>query len=245
MSRIRLDHQSISYSAFSLTDHRKELTKVMISSIENDEKIILQNRIVKDMKGKFELDAVYAIDLEGNIVQINPSCEAIFGYKEEQLSGTSLWAIVVPKSLEKVVSYYNEARVGKYQNFDCQFIHKSGSYIDLNIINLPIVIDGEVVGVYGVVKDITEIKQKRHQIREREVLYHLLTDHSLDMITKSNIDGELRYVSPYCFDLLGYTPEDLIGKSSNDLIHIDDLERVLESLALVINLIVTVEYLTE
>lgn len=204
-------------------------------SIKYDEKIILENRIVKDMKGKFELDAVYAIDLEGNIVQINRSCEAIIGYTVEQLIGTSLWAIVEPKSMEKVVSYYNEARVGKYQNFDCQFIHKSGSHIDLNIINLPILLEGEIVGVYGVVKDITEIKQKRHQIREREVLYHLLTDHSLDMITKSNIHGEFNYVSPYCFDLLGYTPEDLIGKSANDLIHIDDLERALESRALVIN----------
>jgi two-component system, sporulation sensor kinase A len=235
MSRIRLDHQSISYSAFSLTDHRKEPTKVMISSIEYDENFFLQNRIVKDMKGKFELDAVCAIDLEGNIVQINPSCEAIIGYTVEQLSGTSLWSIVVPKSLEKVVSYFNEARVGKYQNFDCQFIHKSGNHIDLNIINLPIVLDGDIVGVYGVVKDITEIKQKRHQIREREVLYHLLTDHSLDLITKSNIHGEFNYVSPYCFDLLGYNPEELIGKSSHDFIHIDDLDRVLGSRSLVIN----------
>lgn len=201
----------------------------MISSIEYDEKIILENRIVDDMRGKFELDAVFAIDLEGNIVQINPGCEDIIGYTAEQINGNSLWGIVEPKSMEKVVSIYNEARVGKYQNFDCQFIHKSGSHIDLNIINLPIVLDGEIVGVYGVVKDITEIKQKRHQIREREVLYHLLTDHSLDMITKSNIHGELHYVSPYCFDLIGYTSEELIGKSSNDLIHIDDLENVLNS----------------
>jgi two-component system, sporulation sensor kinase A len=230
-----MDKLSTSYSAFLLTYPRKELTKEMNSSIEYDEKIILENRIVKDMKGKFELDAVYAIDLEGNIVQINPSCEAIIGYTLEQLSGNSLWAIVEPKSLEKVVSYYNEARVGKYQNFDCQFIHKNGSHIDLNIINLPILLEGEIVGVYGVVKDITEIKQKRHQIREREVLYHLLTDHSLDMITKSNIHGEFNYVSPYCFDLLGYTPEDLIGKSSHDFIHKDDLDRVLGSRTLVIN----------
>jgi two-component system, sporulation sensor kinase A len=207
----------------------------MNSSVEYDEKIILENRIVRDMNGKFELDAVYAIDLEGNIVQINPSCEAIIGYTVEQLSGNSLWSIVEPKSLEKVVSYYNEARVGKYQNFDCQFIHKNGSLIDLNIINLPILLVGEIVGVYGVIKDITEIKQKRHQIREREVLYHLLTDHSLDMITKSNIYGELNYVSPYCFDLLGYNPEDLIGKSSYDFIHIDDIDRVLGNRSLVID----------
>jgi two-component system, sporulation sensor kinase A len=201
----------------------------MNSSIEYDEKIILENRIVEDMRGKFDFDAVYAIDLEGNIVQLNLACETTLGYEADHLKGNSLWNIVQYESLEKVVSNYNQARAGKYQNFDCQFIHKSGNHVDLNIINLPIVLNGEIVGVYGVVKDITEIKQKRHQVREREVLYHLLTDHSLDMITKSNIDGELRYVSPYCFDLLGYTPEELIGKSSNDLIHLDDLENVLSS----------------
>lgn len=201
----------------------------MNSSIEYDKDIIIENRIVEDMKGKFELDAVYAIDLDGKVVKLNLACENIFGYKGEELKGYSLWNIVQSESLEKIVSNYNQAIVGKYQNFDCQFIHKNGSKIDLNIINLPIVLSGEIVGVYGVVKDITEIKQKRHQVREREVLYHLLTDHSLDMITKSNIDGELHYVSPYCFDLLGYTPEELIGKSSNDLIHMDDLEKVLNN----------------
>jgi two-component system sporulation sensor kinase A len=206
----------------------------MNSSIEYAEKIGTDNRIARDMRGKFELDAVLAMDLEGNIVKLNSSFEAIIGFKEDKLCGNSLWGIVEPNSLEKVVSNFNQAREGKYQNFDCQFIHKSGSHIDLNIINLPIVLDGEIVGVYGVVKDITEIKQKRQQVREREVLYHLLTDHSLDMITKSNKDGKLQYVSPYCFDLLGYTPKELIGKSTYDLVHMDDVEKLLSSHEMVI-----------
>jgi two-component system, sporulation sensor kinase A len=206
----------------------------MKSSIEYDVKIKLENRIVEDMKGKFDFDAVYALDLEGNIVQLNVACETIFGYKAEELTGNSLWDIIQTESLEKVVSNFKQSRVGKYQNFDCRFIHKNLNQIDLNIINLPIVLNGEIVGVYGVVKDITEIKQKRQEVREREVLYHLLTDHSLDMITKSNIDGELRYVSPYCFDLLGYTPEELIGKTTNALIHRDDLDKVLNSREMVI-----------
>jgi two-component system, sporulation sensor kinase A len=206
----------------------------MNSSIENAEKIGIENRIARDMRGKFELDAVLAMDLEGNIVKLNSSFEAIIGFTEEKLCGNSLWGIVEPKSVEKVVSNFNQARAGRFQNFDCQFIHKSGSNIDLNIINLPIVLDGEIVGVYGVVKDITEIKQKRQQVREREVLYHLLTDHSLDMITKSTIDGELRYVSPYSFDLLGYTPEELIGKTTYNLVHMEDVEKLLNSHEMVI-----------
>jgi two-component system, sporulation sensor kinase A len=206
----------------------------MKSSIEYDVKINLENRIVEDMKGKFDFDAVYALDLEGNVVQLNIACETIFGYTAEELIGNSLWELVHNESLEKVVSNFKQSRVGKYQNFDCRFIHKNLNQIDLNIINLPIVLNGEIVGVYGVVKDITEIKQKRQEVREREVLYHLLTDHSLDMITKSNIDGELRYVSPYCFDLLGYSPEELIGKSTYDLVHMDDVEKLLNSHEMVI-----------
>lgn len=206
----------------------------MNSSFEYSRKIKLEDRIVEDMKGKFDFEAVYALDLEGEFVRLNSFCEDLFGYQSEQLSGKSLSDVVESKSLDKAVQYYYQSREGKYQNFDCQIIHGSGSLIDVNTINFPILLEGEIVGVYGVVKDITSIKQKRQKDRESEALYQLLTEHSLDMITKTTIEGEFLYVSPYCKELIGFAPDELIGTSILEYIHIQDIENVLRNRDLIV-----------
>lgn len=197
----------------------------MNSSI--DKNLTLGNHFLASVKNMYDSDAVYATDLDGHFIQINTYCEKVFGYQSDQLLSKPLMEIVNLEDIDRVSSFFMLAREGKFQNFDCQIIDANGSLKDVNFTKFPIVLDGDVVGVYGVVKDITEIKQKRQMIKESEVLYQLITDNSLDMITKSNMQGEFLYVSPFCFDLLGYTPDQLIGKSSNEIIHTEDLEKVL------------------
>jgi two-component system, sporulation sensor kinase A len=207
----------------------------MKSSIEYEQGVSLEVRIAEDMKGKYDLEAVYAIDLAGNIVRFNSICENLFGYLSNELRGKSLEYIVKSTSIDKVFSYYEKARDGGYQNFDCQMIHRNGQIVDVNITNIPIVLDGGIAGVYGVVKDITEIKLKRQKLRESEALYQLLTENSLDLIVKTNVEGVLRYVSPYSMEILGYTPEELMWKSINEYIHGDDLSAVLKQRELIVN----------
>jgi PAS domain S-box-containing protein len=56
--------------------------------------------------------------------------------------------------------------------------------------------------------------------------YKLLADHSSDVVVRYGRDGVLLYVSP-SISQFGYHPEDLLGRTPRDLIHPDDLQRVL------------------
>ncbi len=49
----------------------------------------------------------------------------------------------------------------------------------------------------------------------------------LDTVCVVNAQGSFIYVSASCEDLLGYTPEELVGKNIADLVHPDDLQRTL------------------
>jgi PAS domain S-box-containing protein len=62
-----------------------------------------------------------------------------------------------------------------------------------------------------------------HESRE---LYRLLAENSTDMISKHTLEGVCTYVSPACRSLLGYEPEELVGRSAYELFHPDDLQRV-------------------
>lgn len=54
------------------------------------------------------------------------------------------------------------------------------------------------------------------------LIYRLLAENSNDLISRHTAKGECSYISPRCFQLLGYRPEELIGKKPCDFVHPDD-----------------------
>jgi PAS domain S-box-containing protein len=61
---------------------------------------------------------------------------------------------------------------------------------------------------------------------ESEAQFRLLAENASDMIARLTTDGHMLYVSPACETILGYTPEELIGKSNFDYIYKEDREFV-------------------
>jgi PAS domain S-box-containing protein len=64
------------------------------------------------------------------------------------------------------------------------------------------------------------------KLRESDELYRLLAEHSTDMISKHTPEGVYTYASPACRTLLGYDPEELVGRDAYELFHLEDLEEV-------------------
>jgi PAS domain S-box-containing protein len=66
-------------------------------------------------------------------------------------------------------------------------------------------------------------------LRESEERYRLLAQHSTDMISRHALDGRYLYASPACRSLLGYEPEELVGRDAYDLFHPDDVDAIVLS----------------
>jgi len=67
--------------------------------------------------------------------------------------------------------------------------------------------------------------------RRAEDRFRVLVEKSSDATALLDPEGTIRYVSPSTVRVLGYTSEDLVGRSSFELIHPDDLDLVRERLA--------------
>jgi PAS domain S-box-containing protein len=93
----------------------------------------------------------------------------------------------------------------------------------------------EVELVGGITLDITELKRAERAVRESEERFRALIEKSSDIITIVGQDGNVRFISPSSETVLGYTPDEMIGKSQMELIHPDDREiaatRIAEQLA--------------
>jgi PAS domain S-box-containing protein len=74
--------------------------------------------------------------------------------------------------------------------------------------------------------EIAERKQAEAQLSRRESYFRALIENISDVVSILDRDGIVRYESPAVERVLGYTPEEMIGKNGFDLIHPGDLAAV-------------------
>ncbi|GIV57593.1 MAG: hypothetical protein KatS3mg042_0506 [Rhodothermaceae bacterium] len=70
------------------------------------------------------------------------------------------------------------------------------------------------------------LEEAHRQLQQSEHRYRLLAEHATDMISRHDPEGRFLYVSPACRTLLGYEPEELLGRSAWELLHPDDVATV-------------------
>ena len=119
-------------------------------------------------------DAVYSFDLEGVLLSLNVALEEMSGYTRDEVIGTSFTRYIAPDDAERVGQHFLAAAQGSPQNYECGILHKDGSRIDVHVTNLPIIVCGEIVGVYGIAKDISDRKALEDQLR-RQAFHDPLT----------------------------------------------------------------------
>src|SRR5262249_41472790 len=74
--------------------------------------------------------------------------------------------------------------------------------------------------------------EELERVRESEARFRKLAERASDLISRTDPSGRCIYVSPSCRDLLGYEPEEIVGKLALvDLAHPDDVPQQQQVLA--------------
>lgn len=109
-------------------------------------------------------DAVLEFDLKGKIVAINPQAEQLFGYEVGFLKGKYADILLPLKEIDTVGSYFKRVINKETAKFEIT-VHDAREDIKIVRCSLfPIIVQGEIIGVYAVVRDIT------NQRREEELM---------------------------------------------------------------------------
>jgi PAS domain S-box-containing protein len=89
--------------------------------------------------------------------------------------------------------------------------------------------NNEIIRIQGAIQDITEAVLAREKIEERDNTLKQFVENTSDKITRTDLHGEIKFVTPTVKELLGYTQEEFIGTKIFEYIHPDDMEFVINS----------------
>jgi two-component system, cell cycle sensor histidine kinase and response regulator CckA len=121
----------------------------------------------------FELhpDVVVAVDPQGRFTSVNPASEAVVGYRPEELLGQPFAPMIVPEDLDRAVAHFRATMAGEAQPpHELAIRHKGGRRVEVSATTVPIVVHGRVVGVYGLVRDLTAQHALEAQLRQAQKL---------------------------------------------------------------------------
>jgi hypothetical protein len=92
----------------------------------------------------------------------------------------------------------------------------------IRISAVPIEFEGALQAVV-VAEDVTATKAMARSLVENERRLRLITDNMIDAITQIDFKGSVLFTSPSIWHLLGYTPEELMGRNLFEFIHPEDI----------------------
>ncbi|MCH2451151.1 MAG: PAS domain S-box protein [Gracilimonas sp.] len=89
--------------------------------------------------------------------------------------------------------------------------------------------EGEVSHFIGIQNDVTQLVEIQKALKDEKDVLRLVMENSTDLISRHSLNGTYLYVTPSCQELMGYTPDELMGRNAFDFMHPDDRKRVNEA----------------
>ncbi|HPB05132.1 MAG TPA: PAS domain S-box protein [Prolixibacteraceae bacterium] len=201
--------QRITLLEQELRDKNERLLLLQEKNNEREHKI-------EDITSNFETffntidDFLFVIDEQGNILHCNKTVEKRLGYTADELKGKSILSVHPEDRRSETVAVSADVIAGKLASFQIPLVTKQGNQICVETRASSGCWNGKPA-FFGVSKDISKLKLSKEK-------FATLFRSSPDTIMLSRLsDGEIIEVNDSASINLGYSKEELIGKSTLQL----------------------------
>lgn len=154
---------------------------------------------------------IYMTDMDGHITYANDAFAQILGYSERRdLIGLNLAENFYPCPADRKELLKRIKRMGSVQNYEVQNKRKDGKLLTLSVSSHLIYSDAEtIIGIGGVVVDITEKKQHESKIAIFENIFAQIADN----VMVTNKEGFIQFVNPAFERTTGFAQTEIFGKT--------------------------------
>ncbi len=194
------EQECVSISGFDISDQKKLEEKFL----ESEEKY--RNIVETSNEG------IYFVNNEGKVTFANKMMETS-GYSLDEIIGSPVWNFIPEESLPVAKKEFEKRLKGISGSYELKLIRKDGSYIWTYITAKPFFNKkGKFKGYLAMMTDITERKETEEKLQESEEKYRNIVEIANEGIAVLDSEETVTFVNNKVIDMLGYAPEEVIGR---------------------------------
>lgn len=196
----------------------------------------IENELKKEKKYLEKLlnslgEAIFTVKMPERIIQaVNDSCQIILGAKPADCIGkrTEVFFpdrdgyLEFEKKLEKIIEQKKEKL-----NTNQLLKRKNGEVFPAEIITSFLKENGKITHVISIVRDITYQVKTEKALKDSEKNFRALAENANDGIMIAVEEGNHIYANKRAADITGYSVKELLTMNIENLIHSDDIEKVM------------------
>ena len=169
---------------------------------------------------------VYDTDVNGILTYANRIAFQWFGYTEEEFKqGLNVLQMIAPHDRERAGVAFRAIIEGtgtKGVSVEYRALKKDGSTFPISIYSSPVIVQGRITGLRGIIIDITERKKAEDALNESELLFREVFNNANDSVflLERTPQGPGKYllVNDKAVQMLGYSKEEFMKMSPRDLV---------------------------
>jgi PAS domain S-box-containing protein len=163
-------------------------------------------------------DILWTIDLDGRWRFMTRNVEKIAHLKLSDIMGKTVWDYVAPEYVRPLKEKLKRRLQGEdFPPYEVEIINGKGERIPFEVVTTPLRNEkGEIVGIQGISRDISGRKCAEQAARKSEEKFRDLVENTYDWVWEADRNLVLIYSNPRVRDYLGYTPEEVTGRSLYD-----------------------------
>jgi len=166
-------------------------------------------------------EVIYSLDEKGNLTYINPAIVRILGYRESEIIGRPFSDFIFKEDLERQISRFKRLSDGPIGSDEYRVLNKAGQIRWVHSSTRPILKNGILAGLEGILVDITDRKQAEEAMIEAQQRYQSLFNSKTNLVFVMDDRGNYIAANDLALDLFGYTKEDLAELNYIQLLHPD------------------------
>jgi len=208
---------------FDLTDILPMVFKRVFSELETEKKLVRAEEALQETNARHSSmmanigDVIGIMGVDGLMKYKSPNIERWFGWKPEDLVGTDGWETIHPEEIERIQKEFyallekeNASTTVEYR-YKC----KDGTYTWIELVAVNCINDTTINGILLNYHDISDRKQAENDLRKSEEKFRATFRTSPDAINLNRAeDGLYIDINDGFTKIMGYSREDIIGKSS-------------------------------
>src|SRR6202167_765074 len=207
------------------SDSRRHYFDCVINAIVKGNDVTGASVLARDITGHREKEqrftqlfeslqeGVYISSPDGKLLEVNPALVSILGYSsKEELLDLPPERLGVEADGDPVLGR-SGSQSGRTRTREIRLRKKDGGVAVCVDTSTGVMESGKVIRYHGTLVDVTEKRALEHQLRRQEEFRRRLLESFPDLILVLDLKGQYTFVSARIGQLLGYGPEQLLGKN--------------------------------